>query len=162
MFGLGPLEISIGIAIFLLCEVALFWAAAALGDAPELGFGKTLFVALLVAAGWCGINVAIGWSSGIPAAPLAAENRMTTIAFSLVALGVSWLVSTVLYVPLIPVSIGRSMLISVFQVLLRAFLYVLLIAVIMLILAVVQIWSGTDVRTELPSLPAIPLCLFLP
>ena len=74
-----------------------------------------------------------------------------------VALGVAWAVPAVLYVPLLSVSVGRGMLLSVFQLLLRAFLYVLLAAVVMVVLALVQIFSGTDVRGELPAGLALTL-----
>ena len=58
------------------------------------------------------------------------------------ALGVSWAVPAILYSPLLPVSLGRGMKISIFQALLRAFFYVFFAAVVMVVLAVVQIASA--------------------
>jgi hypothetical protein len=66
-------------------------------------------------------------------------------------------VPAVLYVLLLSVSVGRGMLLSFFQLLLRALLYVLLAAVVMVVLALVQIFSGTDVPGELPAGLALTL-----
>jgi hypothetical protein len=162
MFGLGSVELLIiGAVVVLLLEVALFWAAASLADAPELRWGKTLVIAGVVTAAWLAINGLIGWYSGLVAAPPTADNWTTAALIGAIALGVTWVVPAILYVPLLPVSIPRSMLLSVLQMLLRAFLYVLLAAVVMVVLAMLQIFTGTDVRSDLsdPTWSALAFAL---
>jgi hypothetical protein len=142
MFGLGPLGLGLFLLLFALLEVALFWAAASLADAPPLGWGKTFAVALGVAAVWAAINAAVGWSSGIAREPLTPETRPMAFALGALALGVTWAVPAILYTPLLSVPFSRGMRISVLQVLLRAFLYVLIAAAVMVVLAVTQIISA--------------------
>ena len=142
MFGLGPLQLGLLVLLLALVEVALFWAAASLADAPPLGWGKTFTIALGVAAIWAAINAAIGWATGVAGQPLTPETRSTAFALGALALGVSWAVPAILYSPLLPVSLGRGMKISIFQALLRAFFYVFFAAVVMVVLAVVQIASA--------------------
>jgi hypothetical protein len=161
MFGLEPVTVLLGVGVAALLEVALFWAAAALADAPERGWAKTFLVALVATAAWGAIDALVGWYAGLGPTSLAPENRPAALLVAAVALAVAWAVPAVLYVPLLSVSVGRGMLISVFQALLRAFLYVLIAAAIMVVLALVQIFSGTDVRGELPSLPQAGLVLSL-
>ena len=61
--------------------------------------------------------------------------------------------SFVLYVPLVPVSVKKGMLVSLLQLLLRIFLDVLIVAVVMVILAVAQILrgGGEAPKAALPS-----------
>lgn len=148
MFGFDPLYMVIAVVVFALVEVALFWAAASLGDAPQLSWGKTFVVAVLVTVVWGALSLTLVWSSGLGSAALAPENRVRAILFAMGILGVMWLIPALLYAPLVPVSIPKSMLISIFQVLLRVFLYVLMLAVLMVVLAGLQIYHGTDVRSE--------------
>jgi hypothetical protein len=157
MFGLDPLTIVLGVAVAALFEVALLWAAASLADAPEVGWVKTVVVAAVVTAAWGALDALIGWYAELGPNSLAPENRPTALLIAAVALAVAWAVPAVLYVPLLSVSVGRGMRISVFQLLLRAFLYILLAAVVMVVLALVQIFSGTDVRGELPAGLALTL-----
>lgn len=149
MFGLDPMYLGLAAALFVLLEVGLFWAAAALGDAPALGWGKLIPVAVGVAAVWAVLVGVAGWQSGLAQAPLSPENRTTALLVGGISLAVMWAIPAILYAPLVPVSLPRSMRIAVFQVLLRAFAYVLLAAVLMVGLAVAQIWIGADVRALL-------------
>jgi hypothetical protein len=149
MFGLDPVYLGLAAGLFVLLEVGLFWAAAALGDAPALGWGKLISVAVGVAAVWAVLVGLAGWQSGVGRAPLAAENRATALLVGGISLAVMWAIPAILYAPLVPVSLPGSMRIAVFQVLLRAFAYVLLAAVFMVGLAVAQIWTGADVRAML-------------
>lgn len=145
MFGLGPELLIPLLVVAVVLEVALFWAAASLVDAPPLGLGKTALVGVLAAILWAGVTALTVWFSGIGPAPLLPENRTMAYLLLAVGLGVMWLVPTVLYVPLVPVSVPRGLRLSFFQVLLRAFLYVLIFAVGMVVLAVVQIATRSDV-----------------
>jgi hypothetical protein len=77
------------------------------------------------------------------------ENRLLVVVLGLLGLLVTWVIPGVLYAPLVPVSIPRSMFISVVQVLLRIFLYVLIAAVVMVVLAILQIARGSDARSDL-------------
>ncbi|MFO0926466.1 MAG: hypothetical protein U0736_05425 [Gemmataceae bacterium] len=149
MFGLGTAEIVGSVAVLFLAEVALLWAATALIEVPGLSWRKLAVVVLVVIglslAGTVGIAV---WS-GLGSPPLAPENRMHAVLVSVAGLGVSLLVSAALYPPLLSISLGRSALLAVLQVLLRALLYALLIAAVMVILALIQIYTGADVRAGL-------------
>jgi hypothetical protein len=160
MFDLGIVEILILVLIAFLLETVLFWAAAALGDAPVLGWGKILLVSLAASVAWAIVLSAIGWS--LRSIPLR-ENIPLAVVIGLLALLVTWVIPGILYAPLVPVSISRGMFISVVQVLLRIFLYVLIAAVVMVVLALIQIWTRTDARTEVlaPALTPI-LTLTLP
>jgi hypothetical protein len=152
MFGLTMLVTVLLVGgltvVAYLVEVVLFWAAAALGDAPELGWGKTFLVSLIATVAWAGVGGGLIWSLG-QGSLLAPDNRLLLVVVGLLAVLVTWIVPGVLYAPLVPVSVPRSMFISVVQVLLRIFLYVLIAAVVMVVLAVLQIVRGGDSRSEL-------------
>jgi hypothetical protein len=156
MYALTPVELSLLVAIVCALEVALFWAAAALGDAPLLGWKKLLFVSLSATAGCAAVGGAIAWSLR-SVSFLAEENRLLAIAMILLGLLVSWVIPGVLYAPLVPVSIPRGMFIAVLQVLLRIFLYVLIAAVVMVVLAILQIWRDADTRVQVLA-PAVRVC----
>lgn len=141
MFGLGPVELAIALGVLLLLEVALFWAAFSLADAPPVGWGKTVAVAIGVALVWGAINTFVAWSAGVNQASLAPEHRLNTLFLGGIGLLIAWAIPALLYPTLLPVSLPNGMRISIFQVLLRAFLYVLILAVLMVALAVVQIWT---------------------
>lgn len=149
MAGLDPIYLGLTVVLFVLLEVGLFWAAAGLGDAPALGWGKLIVIAVGVAAVWAALVGVAAWQSGLGPAPLSPENRPTALLVGGIGLAVMWAVPAILYAPLVPVSLPRSMRIAVFQVLLRAFAYILLAAVVMVGLAVAQIWTGSDVRAAL-------------
>jgi hypothetical protein len=157
MFDLGALGWSLigGIGVLALLEVLLFWAAAALADAPEISWPKTFLVALAASALWAGAGAAITFVSGVPAVWNNPEYRPFALSVAGMCLAVSWIVPAVLYVPMLSISVPKSALISLFQMLLRAFLYALIIAFTMPFLAGLQIYNGTDVRTELRSTPVV-------
>jgi hypothetical protein len=153
---LGPVEWVLLVGVAVLLEVALFWAAAALGDAPPLGWTKRAVVPLLATLALAGVAVGAGWSlRSVPL--LAPENRLLLAGVALLGLLVSWLLPGVLYAPLAPVTVPRGMLIAGVQVLLRVFLYALIAAVVMVVLAVLQIARG-EPRAAL----AAPLAGWLP
>jgi hypothetical protein len=156
MYMLNPVEIAALVAIVGAMEVALFWAAAALGDAPLLSWRKILLVSLAASAACAAVGGAIGWSLR-SVAFLAPENRLLAFVMVLLGLLVTWVIPGVLYAPLVPVSIPRGMFIAVLQVLLRLFLYVLIAAVVMVVLAVIQIWRGADTHGNMLT-PAVQVC----
>jgi hypothetical protein len=156
MFGLGPVpEMLIGIALVLLAEVAVFWAAAALGDVSPMSWVKLLVVVVVVSGLAGGVIALVVWFSGSPDTLLAEDNRLLAVFVAAAALLILWAVPAVLYVPLLSVSIPRSMLIAVFGWLLRGFLYLLITAVVMVVLACIQIYKGGEVRTQAPAPPAL-------
>jgi hypothetical protein len=128
--------------LIFLVEIALFWASTALGSV-ELRAGKLLAGAFLAAAAWVGAGFTVMAVLSRPGQPLLApEARLPLILGCLTGLLASWAVPAVLFVPILPVSVPRGMLISVFQLLLRLFLYTLIGAVIMVVLAILQIRYG--------------------
>jgi hypothetical protein len=163
MFGLDPVYLGLATGVFVLIEVGLFWAAASLGDAPALSWGKLTPIAVGVAAVWAALIGVTAWQTGLAAelaratasgwqyalTALSGDNRTTAWVVGGISLFAMWAIPSVLYAPLVPVSLARSMRIAVFQVLLRGFAYVLLAAVLMVALAVAQIWTGADVRAML-------------
>jgi hypothetical protein len=138
--------------VFLL-EIALFWASTALGNV-EVGSSKLLVGALLATLGWVGAVAGVWLLVGRPDSLAVPENRSPLLIYSALGLLVSWAVPAALFVPVLPVSVPRGMLVSVFQVLLRLFLYVLIGAVIMVVLAVLQIRYGPERPSGTSSLPA--------
>jgi hypothetical protein len=149
------LEITGLVVVVVALEAALFWAAAALGDAPLLGWRKLVLVSLAATAGCAAVGGGI-WASLQSVELLHPDNRLLAVVIALLGLLISWIIPGVLYAPLVPVSIPRGMFISVLQVLLRIFLYVLILAVVAVVLAVLQIWRGGDSRVEVvvPALTA--------
>jgi hypothetical protein len=143
LFGLGPVEIATIVVVGCAVEVVLLWAAAALADAPEIGWGKFgvvgsgVFLGLFAAA--CGMAFALG----LLEKPTTGENRLPTLG---AAAGLTLLVALVApglaYPMTLPVSLRRGLWVSVLQWLLRLFLYALITALVMVVIAVIQIWRG--------------------
>jgi hypothetical protein len=134
---MGVLEVMV-LVVVLALEVGLLWAAAAVGDAPPLSWPKLLGLALGVGAICLGGAIAISWGMGLFAE--STGNWWLQFFLALALALVLWLVLPALvYPPVFPVSFGRGMVISVVQVLLRLFLWVLLGAVIFVVLAWLQI-----------------------
>jgi hypothetical protein len=142
MFGLGVGEIIALLLLGCLFEVVLFWASASLGDAPDTNLGKCLLAGLLVFAlfvpgAWLVAYLSRLWGLGFASEPWVA---------AVLALGIArlalWPVLSLFYVPFVPVPVRKGVRIGVFQSLLGIFLYVLVVAVVMVGLAVNQIWRG--------------------
>jgi hypothetical protein len=148
MFGIGPVEMALGLVVIFLLEIALFWAASAVADAPPMGWGKLLLVVLLVTCLSVGLLRALGVYSGAMTAPLDPENRPLVLITTGLALVVLWAVPAVLYPMLASVSILRGMWLALLQLMLRAFLYVFLVAIAMVVLAVIQIFNTTEPHAE--------------
>ena len=83
------------------------------------------------AASWRStFSAGIGWSTALPSYALDPEQRPLALGVASGILAVSWLLPAILYVPLLSVSVPKGALLSLFQMLLRAFLYVLIIAIV--------------------------------
>ena len=166
MTAIGVGELAIGLGVIFLLEIVIFWAASAVADAPPMGWGKLLLVVLLVTVLSVALTATIGAYSVAMQAPLDTEQitlALMTGGFSLVVLwanpvvvfsqlAVLWVVPAVVYPMLASVSIPRGMWLALLQLLLRGFLYVFIAALVMVVLAVIQIFTGTDTRTELLDL----------
>lgn len=122
-------------------EFFVFYASTALGNV-EVNFGKWVAGAIVAALPWAGVFLG-GWVIlNALGSPLEAEHRLTSIAIASAGLVLGWMVPALLFVPVLPVSVPRGMLVSIFQLLLRLFLYVLITAIVMVVLALLQIWYG--------------------
>jgi hypothetical protein len=143
MFQLGTVElVAIGAAA-VACEVLLFWAASALADVPA-GWDRTLLVSLAGAV-VSGIVVAGTYAMLGPfARPFESGTLPRTLLAGSMVFGLGLLLPGLLYTPLLSVSVNKGLLVSVLQVLLRAFLYVLITGVVMVVLAVLQIARRAD------------------
>lgn len=153
MFGIGSVELAIGLVVIFVLEIALFWAASALADVPPLDWSRLILVVSVVTVLSVASTGALAHYSGAWNAPLDPENRTVALVTAGLALVVLWAVPAILYPLLVSVSIPRAMWAALLQLLLRAFLYVFLVAVVMVALAVYQIYSGTDVRTDRLDVP---------
>jgi hypothetical protein len=137
MINLGPLEIVV-LVVALALEVGLIWAAAALGDAPEVGWPKLIGLALGAGLLCLGGTLLVCWSLGILSESAEVAWLRWVLAGALAVL-LFMVIPTLLYTPLFPVSLGRGLFISVVQLLLRVFLYVLVAGVVFVALAIFQI-----------------------
>ena len=154
MLGIGPVEIgpvtmAIGLVVLFLLEVVVFWAASAVADAPPMGWGKLFLVVFLVTILSVALTAGIGIYSGAMKAPFEPDNRPLALITAGLVLVVLWAIPAVIYPILASVSILRGMWLSLLQLLLRGFLYVFIVALVMVVLAVIQIIKGTDPRAEL-------------
>jgi len=153
------LTVLILFAVIFVLEVALFWASTALGNV-EINAVKLLSGALLAAIFWTGALYTIDRTIYSQPDPLEPERRWVLALVILGSLVVSWVVPALLFVPVLPVSVRRGMVISVFQLLLRLFLYTLVGAIIMVILALLQIRYGPTTpqsSTRAPTQVVAPL-----
>ena len=156
MFGIGPVELAIGLAVVFLLEIVLFWAASAVADAPPMGWGRLLLVVLAVTALSVGVLGTLAFYTGAMTAPLDPDNRPLALITAGIGLVILWAVPAVLYPFLASVSIPRAMWLGLLQLLLRAFLYVFIAALLMVGLAVYQIFTATEARPERTELSARP------
>jgi hypothetical protein len=151
VFGLTALTLVGVLALALLFEVVLFWAAASLADAPEAGILKCGLVGLLVVA-ICGpVTAIIFFLFGMLETAYDTNRWVATILAYGLSIVAAWALPSVLLVPIVPVSLKKGMFISVLQLLLRIFLWVLVVAVAMVALAVVQIVRGPTETSEAPG-----------
>lgn len=143
MFGLDAVWIVVLVAVGCLAEIALLWAATGLADAPDLPFTRLAAVGVGTFLACFAAVAGIAQFMGVLNAPLAPELRMPALQAAALALVVSLLAPAAAYKPLLGTSAQKAFWVSLFQWLLRLFLYVLVTAVIMVVLAVIQIVRGT-------------------
>ncbi|MBY0229002.1 MAG: hypothetical protein K2W96_06970 [Gemmataceae bacterium] len=155
MFGLDPVWLVVVVAVGLLAEVALVWASSALADAPDQGLGKLLSVSAGVFLACFAAAVGIAAALNVLHDPLAEERRGAAYAAIGLAILACAVLPTLAYPSLLSVSMGKGAWMGVVQTLLRVFLYVLIIALVMVVLAVLQISRGPGEapKAEAPAPP---------
>jgi hypothetical protein len=154
MFGLDALPLAFLFLLVLAGEFFLFWIATALADVQPMSWAKFCSVVAMVTLPLVVILVVVANLAGILKNPLDPELRSVAYGVGAASLAIMFVIPALLYAPLLPVSFGRSVKISIYAVLLRSFLYVMVTAIVMIALATWQIWSGNDTRTE-KSLPQV-------
>jgi hypothetical protein len=135
-------ELVIYFVIALLLEIPVYYASTAVSGGEPTTL-KTFVVPVVTAAVWGGAAVAaVVWLT--PAYLLDPEHRSTLGWFiAAVVLG-SLVVQAAFFIPLTPTSFLGGIMTSIFQLLLRVLLYVLLLAVNMVFLGLVQILHQGD------------------
>ena len=152
MFGYGPVETALALVVIFLLEIVLFWSASAVADAPPMAWGKLVLVVFLVTGLSVAATAALGVYSGATKAPFDPDNRILALSTAGIALVVLWAIPAIVYPILASVSVFRGMWLSLLQLLLRGFLYVFIVAVVMVVLAVLQIITRTDPHAGLLDL----------
>jgi hypothetical protein len=133
----SPVELGIFAAVALLLEVPVFYASTALaGSEPSVL--KTFVVPMVSAAIW-GVGAVAAVYYLTPAWLTAPEHRYSLVGLISLIVLASLIVQAVLFKLLIPTSIFGGVLTSVFQLLLRLLLYVLLMALGFVFLSIVQV-----------------------
>jgi len=132
------LIVGLVVAAFL-CELLVFWAAAALADVPETGWSKFVVVPGSAAVVCAGLALLLCYLLGLTESPLAPDKRTWLYLGVGLVLALTWVIPAILFMPMLSVSMSRSMLIAILQFLLRLFLYVLITAVVLVVLAILQI-----------------------
>src|SRR5262249_23767322 len=106
----------------LLGEVLVYWAAAALAEAPDTGWGKFLVTPGTSAVICAGLAVLLFYVLGLTESPLAPDKRISLYVGIAGVVALTWIIPALLFGPILSVSFGRSMFIAILQVLLRLFL----------------------------------------
>lgn len=156
---MSPSDLMLFAGLFLLIfvlEIVLFYASTALGNV-EIGFGKLVVGAFIAAVAWGAVFIAGLIAFRGMESPFGPENRVVVLGSALAGLLVSWAVPALVFVPVLPVTIPRGMLVSVFQLLLRIFLYVMIAAIVMVVLAVLQIMRASPEKRAPQAATLLPL-----
>jgi hypothetical protein len=161
LFGVELLTLVGIIALTVLFETVLFWAAASLADAPEAGILKCGLISVLALALWWPATILVFYFFGMLFAPLLGvfrnyEGVRTTVALGLVVV-TAWALPVLLALPIVPVSLKKGVMISTFQFLMRLLLWALVIAVALVVLAVVQITRNPTDQTGQAPAPRVVL-----
>lgn len=150
-------ELVVFFAVALLLEIPVYYASTAVSGGEPTAT-RTLVVPVVTAAVWAGAAAAVAfWLT--PAWLMKEEHRAFLYWFLAAVVAGSLVVQAALFIPLTPTSFLGGLMTSVFQLLLRALLYVLLVAVNMVFLGIVQILNGTEKKAALlsPLLDAVAL-----
>ncbi len=142
MFGLGALEIAALVLLGCCFEVVLFWASASLGNAPETPLVKCLLAGLLVFALFLPAAALIYYLARLWGIPFSGEPWLAAVLALSLSRAIFWPLPSLFYVPFVPVSVKRGLGVGIIQSVLGLFFYVLVVAVVLVGLAVNQIWRG--------------------
>ena len=142
IFGLGPVELAILIGVGCLLEIALLWAATGLMEAPETSLIYLAAVSFAVFLASFAVCVGVAYGFGVLSAPLDLDQRTKAIAALAVSQVIVLIAPGFVYPSLFAINFRKGMWVSVLQWLLRLFLYVLIVAALMVVLAVWQIVRG--------------------
>ena len=142
IFGLDPVQLTILIVVGGILEIALLWAASGLMETPEMGLLKLLAVSFGVFLACFAVTMGVAYGFGVLQSPLAVDNRGKAIGALAVSLFISLIALGFIYPSLLNTTLRKGIWVSVLQWLLRVFLYILVVAVVMVVLAVWQILRG--------------------
>ncbi len=151
VYGLGGLIGLLGVGTF------LFQAGCALADAPERGYFRSLPIYAVTVAICLPLAVALVWFAGTyDSDPAASFGAMRIIGLS-VALILTWLLSAGIYSLLLAAPLKKGLAIAGVELLLMALLAALASAIVLVVLAVVQISlrPPAPARTSLAPLPIV-------
>jgi hypothetical protein len=154
MFGLGAPTLVTIVAFALFFEMVLFWAAVSLADGPEVRYPKCALAGLLVVATCLPCAALLYFALGLWSVWFNSNNYLLSIGAIVLTVLIFWVLPALLYVPFVPVSVKKGLMVSLLQFLLRIFLVVLVIAVVLVILALRQIVRGGGGEAPKAAAPA--------
>jgi hypothetical protein len=143
LFGLGTVEIAVIFVVGCAVEVVLLWAATGLADASEISWKKLIPAGVGVFLGLFAAACGLAYGMGVLERPSHADNRMPALAAAGLTLLVALVAPGLVYPPALNLTLRRGLWVSVLQWLLRLFLYVLIVALVMVVIAVIQISRGS-------------------
>lgn len=143
VFGLGPVEIAVIVVVGCLLEVVLLWASTGIAEAPDSSWGKLIAISLPIFLVGFAATCGIAHAFGVLERPLSGESRWPLVQAIGLALLALLVFPAVIYPPTLAVSARRGMWVSALQWVLRLFMYIFVGALVMVFLALLQIWRGT-------------------
>jgi hypothetical protein len=151
MYGLGGLIVLLGVGTL------LFQAGCALADAPERGYFRSLPVSSLAVIVCLPLAVVLVWFAGTYDSDPASSFGTMRIMGLIVALILAWLLSAGIYSLLLAASLKKGLIIAGVELLLMGLLAALVSAVVLVALAVVQVFTRPPppARTVQASLPIV-------
>ncbi|MFM7148850.1 MAG: hypothetical protein ACKO23_03310 [Gemmataceae bacterium] len=155
LFGIPSSYWFIGAILLIALEVVLVWAVTALGDCPPWGIGKLFLVAFIISSVSLACLVGGLWLFNKGESLWAPEQRASSMAILGSALLCSWIINSLVYSLATPWSVGKSTRQALIQLLLRAFLVMLVGGILMVLLAWLQISVGKELRAQAKVAPFI-------
>jgi len=160
MFGIGtPLFVALGLGGFLVLIGAgtfLFQASCALADVAERGYFRSLPIYLTAVVVCLPLTIVLVWFAGrYDTDPNDSFGSMRIVAL-IVSLFVSWLLSAGIYILFLSASLKKGLLIAGIELVLLSLLAMFVSAIVLVILALVQIISRPPpVKTGLVPIPIV-------
>jgi hypothetical protein len=159
MFGFGtPLFVVAvlgGLVILFGVGTLLFQAGCALADVPVRGYFRSLSIYALAVL-LCGpLMAALVWFAGRYESDANASFGTMRIVALIVSLLLAWLLSSGVYALLLAASLGKGLWIAGVELLLMGLLAALVSAVVLVVLAVVQIATRPPAKADRNTLPIV-------